>query len=578
MPLSRYAPLLIPVAGSVLALLLWQGGIFGGYETVLEDRLFQAKPIDPSIVIVAIDSDSLMAIGQWPWTRATFAQFFDALRNAPPKVVGLDVMLAEPSRIAGDDSHLTRTLATLPYPLIMPLEASGLEVTSIPPKASGSLVPLATFTSSPRVSEGAVNLILDTDAVVRRFPASVSFPEGLVPAFSLETVLKSGALIPRSPSAIERIVYAAPSGAIRRIPFTRAIAEPSLLANKIVFVGATAPDLHDEQATPVDKGTHMPGVEIQAQIANMLLQGYAVVPAPPIVSFLWILVMGLLPGLFFFLYKRRSLFALLASAASGLVSVALVVTLFMRGIVIPLIHTSIAAVVSAGLLFAYHYLLARRDVREMRGVFGKYVSKEVLEHILKNPTEVVLGGEERTVTVLFSDIRGFTTLSEATSPNELVAVLNRYFTLMTDEVFKHQGVLDKYIGDAIMAFWGAPISDPHHADHALAAAQGMILRLAEFNAELVREGRPTIDIGVGLYTGPVVVGNIGAESRFDYTVIGDTVNTASRLEGLNKEYKTHIIIGETTKNELTGAYPLSHLGGVRVKGKEQSVEIYSVVE
>jgi adenylate cyclase len=191
---------------------------------------------------------------------------------------------------------------------------------------------------------------------------------------------------------------------------------------------------------------------------------------------------------------------------------------------------------------------------------------------------VILGGEEREVTVLFSDIRGFTTLSEATAPHELVAVLNRYFTLMTNEVFKHQGVLDKYIGDAIMAFWGAPIADPLQADHALAAARGMIDRLKEFNAELVREGKPTIDIGVGLYTGPVVVGNIGAESRFDYTVIGDTVNTASRLEGLNKEYGTHVIIGESTKQKLTASYPLSPLGGVKVKGKEQSVEIYAVTE
>jgi adenylate cyclase len=129
-----------------------------------------------------------------------------------------------------------------------------------------------------------------------------------------------------------------------------------------------------------------------------------------------------------------------------------------------------------------------------------------------------------------------------------------------------------------MAFWGAPIADPLQADHALATALGMIERLKEFNEELAREGKPMIDIGVGLYTGAVVVGNIGAESRFDYTVIGDTVNTASRLEGVNKEYKTHIIVGETTKQKLTGSYALSHLGGVKVKGKEQSVEIYTIAE
>jgi adenylate cyclase len=577
--LKKSPPLLIPLIASALVISLWLLSVFGGFETSLEDHLFRAKPVNPNIVIVSIDSDSIQTIGQWPWPRSVFANFFTALNTAPPKAVGLDVIFSEMSHVGmADDATLWNALQTLSYPVVMPIEASSVALTQPLPQTNSVLTPLTSFTTTPKVSLGAVNLILDQDGIVRTFPAYLGYASTTLSTFALQTVDQSGAVIPRKPSAIDRIVYATPTDGIRRIPFTRALADPSLLQGKIVFVGVTAPDLHDEQATPVDYGTKMSGVELQSQIANMLLEGYQLVPLRPLWTVLWILTLGLLPGLFFFLLQRRTLWALLLSALSGVLSTVAIVVLFGQGTIVPLIYTNLAWILSAASLFTYRYILTRREIREVRNVFGKYVSKEVLDLILGNPSAVLLGGEEREVTVLFSDIRGFTTLSEATTATELVSVLNRYFTLMTTEVFKHRGVLDKYIGDAVMAFWGAPIADPLQADHALAAAFGMMERLKEFNEELVREGRPTIDIGIGLCTGSVVVGNIGAESRFDYTVIGDTVNTSSRLEGLNKEYKTHIILSETTKQKLTTTHELKHLGGVKVKGKEQSVEIYTVPE
>lgn len=575
---AKTLPFLLPLVASGCALLLWWGGVFQGFETTLEDRLFGARPVDSRIVIVAIDSDSIQKIGQWPWPRAVFADFLSALRTAPPHAVGLDVVFAEPSRAgAADDAALTRALGTLTYPLVMPLEGSYLDLSRTPAYAARTLTPLPSFTAAPQVSLGAVNLIIDADGVVRRFPASVASSQGTSTTFALETLHRAGISVPQEPSGSTRIVYAATTGTIRRIPFSRAREEPVLLKGKIVFVGATASDLHDEQGTPVDRGTKMPGVEIQAEIANMLIKGYTLTPLAPAAVFAWILLLGMMPGLFFARMKRHSLFALAASFGIGLLSSILIIMLFERGVVVPLIHTNLAWVLSAGTLFTYRYTLARREIKEVKGVFGKYVSKEVLNLILKNPADVELGGEEREVTVLFSDIRGFTSLSETMTPSELVLVLNRYFTLMTNEVLVQQGVLDKYIGDAIMAFWGAPISDPLQADRALKAALGMVEKLAEFNQELAREGKPSIDIGIGLYTGPAIVGNIGSESRFDYTVIGDTVNTASRLEGVNKEYKTNIILGEPTKRKLTQSYPLTHLGAVKVKGKEQSLEIYTIL-
>jgi adenylate cyclase len=196
---------------------------------------------------------------------------------------------------------------------------------------------------------------------------------------------------------------------------------------------------------------------------------------------------------------------------------------------------------------------------------------------------VSLGGEEKEITVFFSDIRGFTTLSEKTTPKELVRILNRYFTAMSEEILKNAGVLDKYIGDAIMAFWGAPVDDPGQADNALKAALGMLAKLKELNEELRASGDPEINIGIGIYTGPAVVGNMGSEQRFDYTVMGDTVNVASRLEGLNKEYQTRLIIGESTKNKITlrlaqgeKDYKFRFLGSVAVKGRKEPLNIYTL--
>ena len=180
--------------------------------------------------------------------------------------------------------------------------------------------------------------------------------------------------------------------------------------------------------------------------------------------------------------------------------------------------------------------------------------------------------------MLFSDIRGFTSISEKTTPRELVRILNTYFSSITKKIIENDGVLDKYIGDAIMAFWGAPIPEPKQADKAVKAALEMLEELKKINIQFLASGDPEIKIGIGIYTGKAIVGNIGSEHRFDYTAIGDTVNIASRIEGLTKEYKTEIIIGESTKNKLTENFSVTLLGKTNVKGKLEEVTIYSVTK
>jgi adenylate cyclase len=212
----------------------------------------------------------------------------------------------------------------------------------------------------------------------------------------------------------------------------------------------------------------------------------------------------------------------------------------------------------------------------LRTTFGRYVSPQILQHILAHPEKVELGGERRDLTVLFSDIRGFTTISEASEPEEVVEMLNEYLTRMVEILLAHGGTLDKFIGDAVMGFWNAPTADPDHARHAVACSLEMIEETARIRERWEKSGKAAIRIGIGVNTGDAVAGNIGAEQVFSYTVIGDTVNLASRLEGKNKDYGTEIIISEFTKERIGDDFELVYLDDVKVKGKEKAVRIYEV--
>jgi adenylate cyclase len=214
----------------------------------------------------------------------------------------------------------------------------------------------------------------------------------------------------------------------------------------------------------------------------------------------------------------------------------------------------------------------------MKKLFGRYVSKDVYEQLVANPALARLGGQRREMSVLFSDIRGFTTVSEGGQPEQIVGMLNEYFSSMVELVFKHKGTVDKFVGDMVMALFGAPLDDPLHADHAVETALDMIEELRKLNERWAAEGRLSgLDIGIGINSGPMIAGNIGSDQIMSYTVIGDSVNLGSRLESLNKQYGTRIIISEATRAQLKGTYQLRSLGDVVVKGKTQPVAIFEVV-
>ncbi|MEK7582105.1 MAG: adenylate/guanylate cyclase domain-containing protein [Patescibacteria group bacterium] len=569
------------ILGSLVALLVslsFSQGIFFGSEHFFEDLLVGPKKVDNRIVILAIDNESLSRIGQWPWPREVFAKAFKALNQSAPKAVGFDVLLADPSRLGAlDDEALAEALKNISYPLVLPVEAELFREGEIF-AATDTTHPLPQFFQNTRVMPGHVNLIIDQDGVVRNIPGFIKIEEETLSAFSFRLAQEAGVL--KSPEGVTRIVYSQPTGNIKRIPFYRLLEGKEvrdLLKDKLVLIGVTSPDLHDEKLTPFSRGTLMPGVEIQANILNMFILDYKISPLGTIPSIFLIFLVALIPAVLFSVIKSPWRPLIISIGLGILYNIAIIIW-YERGVAVNLIHINLAWILSALSVFSYRYLVGEREKRQLKNVFSKYVSGAVLEKILADPNGVKLGGEEKIITVLFSDIRGFTTLSEKVTPQELVRILNKYFTLMTGEVLKYGGVLDKYIGDAVMAFWGAPLDDVYQVDNAFKASLGMLERLKEFNEELYKEEGIKIDIGIGLYTGKAVVGNIGSNQRFDYTAMGDTVNVASRLEGLNKEHKTHLIVGETTKKEITGKNKFISLGAVHVKGRVEPINIYTIEE
>ena len=268
----------------------------------------------------------------------------------------------------------------------------------------------------------------------------------------------------------------------------------------------------------------------------------------------------------------------LAAAAASL-TVALLwvsVRVFAAGVWMPLV----TPLVAVGLTFvgelAWQYFVEGREKRQVKRLFSRYVSKDVYEQLMTDPARAALGGRRRHMTVLFSDVRGFTAMSEKATPEEVVSQLNEYFSRMVRVLFEHRGTLDKFVGDMVMGLFGAPLDDHDHAEHAVQAALAMSRALDDLNRAWAAAGKPQLDIGIGISTGDMVAGNIGSDTIMSYTVIGDTVNLGARLESLNKEYGTRVIISEMTRAALKGRYDIHPLGEVTVKGKSKPVAIFEV--
>jgi adenylate cyclase len=350
--------------------------------------------------------------------------------------------------------------------------------------------------------------------------------------------------------------------------------DPAQFKDKIVFVGLTASGLMDIFQTPFGKQT-MPGIQLHASMADNLLSNRFLRPGPPRAGVLAVVASAMVVGLLATLLPFAAALAGTLAALAGWTAFAL--REFRGGLWLPMAAPILAMSFALFGGTAYRYFVEDREKRKVKGLFGRYVSKDVYAQLLEHPELARLGGRRRAMTVLFSDIRGFTAITEKGNPEELVAQLNDYFSLMVEIVFRHHGTVDKFVGDMVMALFGAPVDDVDHAEHAVAAAVDMVDGLARLNRKWVSEGRARLDIGIGINTGDMIAGNIGSSAIMSYTVIGDNVNLGARLESLNKDYRTRIIISDATRSQLTGAYELRPLGDVVVKGKTHAVSIFEVV-
>jgi len=346
------------------------------------------------------------------------------------------------------------------------------------------------------------------------------------------------------------------------------------LKDKIILIGTSAPGLLDLRSTPVQNA--YPGVEVHANIISSILD-QRIKHRPAYITgfeFISVLVLGVI--MISILAFLSPLWISIFTVGMSLLILASNMLAWNNGLVLP-IASPILLIISLFILqMSYGFFVESRGKRQLAKLFGQYIPPELVDEMSDDPTDVIMEGQSKEMTVLFSDVRGFTTISEGLDSKELSQLMNSFLTPMTHVIHEHRGTIDKYMGDAIMAFWGAPLDDPHHAKNALLAGLDMIKRLAAMQDEFKARGWPEIKVGVGLNTGMMSVGNMGSEFRMAYTVMGDAVNLGSRLEGLTKQYGVEIIVSESTAEALP-EFEYLELDYVAVKGKDKPVKIYEPI-
>jgi adenylate cyclase len=357
---------------------------------------------------------------------------------------------------------------------------------------------------------------------------------------------------------------------------------PGIFRDRVVFLGTSAVSTFDFVVTPFS--ARMPGVEKNATVAANILGRQFIDDTPVSIVSLIILVSGLALTIIFPRYRART--ALAASIALLLSFTAANQFLFTyAGQYMNFVYPFFNMVLIAGFSGSYKYLSEERRARELKTMFSRYVSPKIVDQLIANPEAAKLGGQRKEVTVMFSDVRGFTTFSEKRQPEEVVQHLNEYLQEMTDIIFKWEGTLDKFVGDEIMAFWGAPLDQANHAELAVRCALNMSERLDQLREKWKAEGKEPLDNGIGINTGSVLIGNIGsADKKMDYTIIGDHVNLGARVETLTRKYDARILmteftyakLGQLIAEERIGHADLKEIDTVKVKGKEIAVKVFSV--
>ena len=581
-----WTPVLVALATSCVLAALYVFGIFTYWSARMSDRLFISRQVSPLVAIVSIDDTSIVQLGRWPWARSVHAQIINKLHEAGARVIGYDVNFPEASSEQDDKAleDAIKAAGNVVLPVELEVQQQGMQKLVFNPEKT--LSPISRLAAAAKAT-GHTNTPPDADGVMRRFPLYIDSPEAggtSIPAFTVEVARLAGlsSRIAEAPvDALDRMTIHFPGAPGKNFPVIRAVdvvrgtADMSVFKGRVVFVGSTAANLHDELLVPTSEGVLMSGVEIHASALDTMASKKWLSALPKSLGALLIILIGMLIGIAVTMLRLRINLPLVFALWLGFLIGSF--ALFERGVQVDLLWPTMTFVFVYAAVTLERRVHADRERKQLRTAFSRYVSGSVVDSIMQNPDKLRLGGERRRMSVLFSDIRGFTTISEGMTPDALVHILNVYLNRMTDIVFKHGGVLDKYIGDAVMAFWNAPLDQPDHAVRAVSTGLEMRDALAELNASKAF-GDLEMHIGIGINTGEMVVGNVGGDARFDYTVIGDNVNLGSRLEGLTKEYGIAFIVAESTKGELRDAILTRRLDKVAVKGKKEPVVIYEAMD
>lgn len=609
------------------------------YDFRMQQTIQKNKNKSPHLTLAAIDDKSLNEIGRWPWSRTTWVRILDKLNTYQAKVVAFDVILSEPEAVCNEISPdilfkkaIRKFQSTpgnhviIPYSTtIAPSEAfkevpDSLYDYILDTKQSGnknfheSMISSLTFPVKELLKAnpmlGHIGAKEASDGVFRYYPISVTsdslnFPSLGLLAYKAYTgqnpqleIYQSGESFLNIKGEKLRINLAAEAKirfygdgnnfeTVSLYDIYHAPDDPAKnpelfksLQNKIVFIGSTAFGAHDLRHTPVD--AKLPGVYFHMNLVHMLLHKYFY---KPMESSIYISLAILLLGLLLLLVVQQLQNAIVDILVIVVISAAafFIDTFYLipKGYEIKLFFCLFSFIASYVWYTFINFYLMTKEKNKIRGTFSRYVAPAIVDEMLGDPEKLKVGGERREITCIFSDVRDFTSISEKLTPQQLTLCLNHYMGTMTDILFETYGTLDKYIGDALVGYWNAPLSVPEHAYHGIRGSIKMMEALPQINKDFKEWGYPEFKVGIGLNTGECSIGNMGSDKIFSYTALGDHMNLGSRLEGLCKFYGAQIIISEFTLNkveeEKQKEFIVRSLDFVKVKGKDKPVKIYEVL-
>jgi adenylate cyclase len=603
--------------------------IDGHIENLLVDYRFKIRnliashPAPSDVIVVLIDENSLSRYGRWPWNRKLQAELIEKVLNDNPRAAAVDIFYPQSESPENDQAlaevfnkYRGKLAVALGYEVeegkshdaeienvLYDNAISKIENLKYLKAVEAYRVLLPPQIISDSASFGHVYSLPDRDGKLRVEYLYIKYGDEYFPSLALQTariamnlpldqvIIRGGEnvilgriIIPTDEFGRLQINYFGKEGSITHKSAADVLSgniEKGFFRNKIVLIGTSAMATYDLKITPFS--ANMPGVEKNATIVANIIEKNFIRKTPLFVDLIIVLLAGI--STVFISYRLNALTSIIALACLSALIVITNLTAFIYGLRMNLVYPLFTTITCGVFIISHRYFIEEKKAREIRKMFSSYVTERVVNELIKNPEMAKLGGERREITVLFSDISGFTSFSEKHEPEDVVAMLNEYLGAMTDVIFRWDGTLDKFIGDAIVAFWGAPMKQEDHAELAVRCSLHMIKRLGELRQKWLAEGKTPLNIGIGLNTGEVIVGNIGAEGKkMDYTVIGDHVNIGARVEALTRMFSANILmtelplkkIIELVKTSGIGHISIKGVGNFVVKGKARPIKIYEI--